>query len=142
MIRAVYDTNILISAFIGIGPPFKVLSAVFDGRVRRIITKDLLEEFDNVIHRKKFGFTKYQIEKMQSIILRVSEIIQIKEKVDVIKDDPDDNIILECAKEGKVKYVISGDSHLLKLERWKNIEIITANKFLKILKKEENPLKN
>jgi putative PIN family toxin of toxin-antitoxin system len=133
MIRAVYDTNILISAFIGKGPPYKVLSAVYDGKVRLIISPEIFDEFKNVIPRKKFGFTKQQIEKMSSIILQVSEFIQPKEKINLIKIDPKDNIILECAKASNVKYIVSGDPHLLKLEKWNDIEIISAKKFLKIL---------
>lgn len=33
MLKAVYDTNILISALIGHGPPYKILNAVFKGKV-------------------------------------------------------------------------------------------------------------
>ena len=137
MIRAVYDTNILVSAFIGRGAPKKALDAVFDGRVRLILSPAILDEFKDVISRRKFGFTRPQIEKMPSVILLASELIEPQDKVDVVKEDPKDNMILECAKAGNVKYVVSGDSHLLKLKKWNNIEIITAKNFLDILKNEK-----
>ena len=69
---------------------------------------------------------------MLSLIIQVSEI-HPKEKIDVIKEDPEDNNILESAKFGKVKYIVSGDAHLLKLDTWVGIKIITAKNFLKIL---------
>jgi len=53
------------------------------------------------------------------------------EKLVIIKDDPDDNKILECAKAGKVEIIVSNDNHLLKLKEFKRIKIITPKEFLK-----------
>lgn len=137
MIEAVYDTNILVSSFIGKGPPHNVFNAVLKGKVKLISSPEIIEEFNNVIPREKFKFTEKQIKQAKSIVLRISNIIEPKEKVNVIKEDPDDNKILECAKAGKVKYIVSGNIHLLKLKKWLNIKIVTANEFMKILKKEK-----
>jgi len=38
---------------------------------------------------------------------------------------------LECAKEGKVDYVITNDKHLLKIKEFEGIKIITPEQFLK-----------
>ena len=69
---------------------------------------------------------KLSIEKIRSI----STIIVPKEKVDIIKDDPDDNAILECAIAGKVKYIVTNDRHLLNLKKFRKIWILTPEKFL------------
>jgi len=137
MINAVYDTNILISSFIGKGPPHQVFDAVLKGKVKLILSPEIIEEFNDVIPRKKFGFTEKQIKKAKSIVLRVSIIIEPEEKVNIIKADPDDNKFLECAKAAKVKYIVSGNKHLLKLKKWEKIKIVTANEFMKILKKKK-----
>jgi len=50
--------------------------------------------------------------------------------VDLIKDDPDDNIILECALAADVKYIITGDPHLLNLEWFEKIKIISPATFV------------
>jgi predicted nucleic acid-binding protein len=50
--------------------------------------------------------------------------------IDVVSEDPEDNRILECAVEAKANYIITGDSHLLKLSRHLNIEILNATAFL------------
>jgi predicted nucleic acid-binding protein len=50
--------------------------------------------------------------------------------VDLIRDDPDDNIILECALAAGVKYIITGDPHLLKLVSFEKIKIISPATFV------------
>jgi len=137
MIKAVYDTNILVSSFIGKGPPHIVFDAVLKSKVKLISSLEIIEEFNEVIPRKKFCFTEKQIKKAKSIVLRVSNIIEPKEKIWIVKEDPDDNKFLECAKAAKVKYIVSGNIHLLKLKKWSNINIVTANEFMKILKGEK-----
>jgi predicted nucleic acid-binding protein len=56
-----------------------------------------------------------------------------KNKVSVIKENDDDNRILECAIEGKVQYLISGDrKHLLPLKEYQRIKILSPAEFLKL----------
>ena len=78
------------------------------------------------------------MQKKQLIVLRVTEkviqncdIIQPKLKLAIVKEDSDDNKILECAVAGKVNFVISQDNHLLKIGKFRGIPIIKPNEFLK-----------
>jgi predicted nucleic acid-binding protein len=50
-----------------------------------------------------------------------------------VLEDPEDNRILECAVEAEANYIVSGDSHLLKLSRYRNIEVLNAVGFLEKL---------
>ena len=50
--------------------------------------------------------------------------------LDVITDDPDDNRILECAVAASASYIISGDDHLLALEKYKGIVVLPPAGFL------------
>ncbi len=52
------------------------------------------------------------------------------EKLAVVTADPTDKIFLECALEGKVDYIISGDEHLIDLKVYEGIPIIKARDFL------------
>ena len=70
---------------------------------------------------------KITIEKIVSL----STIIKPVEKLIIVKDDPDDNKVLECAKAGKVDFVISNDNHLLKLKKFEKIKIASPRDFLK-----------
>lgn len=56
------------------------------------------------------------------------EIIEAKTKVEISRD-PDDDKFIGCAKDGKALYIVSGDKDLLVLEKYEDIEIITANEF-------------
>jgi predicted nucleic acid-binding protein len=55
------------------------------------------------------------------------------ETLNVVLEDSEDNRILECAVEAKVNYIISGDLHLLKLNRYRNIEVLNVAAFLERL---------
>jgi len=54
--------------------------------------------------------------------------------VKVIADDPDDDKFLACATEGGADYVVSGDHHLLNLNSYQGICIVTPAAFLHVLK--------
>ena len=132
MHKIVLDTNILVSAIGWKGAPRKVLDLCIDNKLEIIISKELLDEFINVIYRPKFDFiqedTKINIIRY---LLTLSDYVEPKIKLNIIKEDKKDNKFLECALEGNAKFIISGDSHLLKLKEFEGIKILNASKFLK-----------
>ena len=66
------------------------------------------------------------------LIIRNSIIVEPKEKIVIVKDDPKDNIFIETAVAGDVDYIVSQDNHLLKLKEFRGIKIITPEEFNKI----------
>jgi predicted nucleic acid-binding protein len=48
----------------------------------------------------------------------------------VIAADPDDDKALACAKAARVQVIVSGDSHLLDLDEYEGIRIMTVNQLL------------
>jgi len=52
---------------------------------------------------------------------------------DILKEDPNDNIIIDCAFEGKVDFIVSQDKPLLKLGEFQGIRIVSPEEFLRIL---------
>jgi uncharacterized protein len=52
--------------------------------------------------------------------------------------DPDDNIVLGTAVSGRAAFIVTGDRHLLELERFEGIQIITVDAALKILQAEKS----
>jgi putative PIN family toxin of toxin-antitoxin system len=130
---AVYDTNILISAFIGRGSPHKALKAVFAGKVRLIISPDILIEFEDVISGPKFNYTEKHVRRILTVVFKVAKVVEPDFTVEMVKEDPDDNKVIEAAIAGKAEYIVTGDKHLLSLAKVKNISIISAKDFLKIL---------
>jgi predicted nucleic acid-binding protein len=56
------------------------------------------------------------------------------ETLDVIKADPSDNRILECAVAAKSEFIVSGDGrHLLPLRSYKGISILKVSEFVQWL---------
>jgi predicted nucleic acid-binding protein len=51
----------------------------------------------------------------------------------VVKNDPDDDKVLACARSANVDAILSGDIHLLSLREYAGIAIITVNQFLERL---------
>lgn len=132
MIRLVLDTNILISA-LGWkeGNPRKIFEGCLFGKYRLIESMDLIREFLDVFERDKFSFISEE-DKQEFIVqlFEICDLIETKTKINIIEDDPKDNIVLECAYDGKAEYIVSGDPHLLKLKEFKGIKIITPKNFL------------
>ncbi|MEK6918341.1 MAG: putative toxin-antitoxin system toxin component, PIN family [Nanoarchaeota archaeon] len=134
MLRIVPDTNVLISAFISEGNEYKFLRLARQGKFHLILSSEILEEFNEVIARDKFGFSARQITDFNTqLLLTASEIVSPKERLKVVKDDPDDDKIIETAVEGKADYIISGDNHLLKIKGFRGIKIMNAGEFLRTL---------
>jgi putative PIN family toxin of toxin-antitoxin system len=63
----------------------------------------------------------------------VSDFVNPSKTINVVLEDPEDNRILECAVEAEANYIVTGDFHLLKLSRYRNIEVVNAVAFLEKL---------
>jgi predicted nucleic acid-binding protein len=50
----------------------------------------------------------------------------------VVKEDPDDNRVLECAVGARAEFIVMGDKHLLQLEEYAGIRIMKVADFLKL----------
>jgi len=135
MLKIIADTNVLVSAFITFGNEYEILKLAKLEQIKIILSLKLLEEFNDVIKREKFGFSKEQIENFTKQILDITETIYSSTKIDVIKEDMDDNKVLEAAIDGKIDYIVSGDEHLLKLKEFKDIKIVNVKEFLSLIKR-------
>lgn len=133
-IKIVADTNVLVSAFLWQGETAKIFDLVEEGRIVFHLNKRMLNEFKRVL---KYPRISKQILKRElspeSIIKSLSKVgilIQDKNKVDAIKADPSDNMILSCALSAKVDFIVSGDKHLLDLKDFQGIPILSPRQFL------------
>lgn len=133
MIRLVIDTNVFVSALISTRSIPALLLDEAGRKYSPYISKEILDEVEDIISRKKFRFSIQEISSAMEAILLFSELINPEIKVDVVKSDPDDNKILECAIACKASYIVSGDSHLLELREYGNIKIINPKTALELL---------
>lgn len=133
MLRIVLDTNVLISAIIRNGKPRKLFQLGIDGKYKILTSKEILNEFEGVIHRPKFKMTKDEVIVIVSTLVDSSEKIPLKSNFKVIESDPDDDIIINTAYDGKADYIVSGDPDLKSLKNFKGIKIVSVDEMLKIL---------
>ena len=128
--KVVLDTNILISALGWKGNPRIIFDRVIAGEFELILSYKQLNELLRVLNYPKFKFTDEQKDRFLSILLEVATLVKTNSEIDVIKEDPSDNIILEPANEMKIDYIISGNDHLLKLKDFTRATILTPTEFL------------
>ena len=129
MLRVVLDTNVLVSATITQGKQFEFLELAKLGKIKIVTSPSIVEEFKEVISREKFGFSKEQVSVAIKQILEIAEIVIPQHKLNVIREDIDDNVVLECALESNADFIVSGDFHLLELKSYQNIKIVNATEF-------------
>ena len=141
--RITLDTNVLISGTFWTGDSFRILDMIDNKKLNNVSSKEIIEEYNETIKSDeivdKVDNKKLTMTKIVHNVIKNSEIVEPKEKVNIIVEDPDDNVVLECAKEGKVSHVITNDNHLLKLKEFEGIKIVTPAEFLKILKTDNKP---
>src|SRR5713101_5708355 len=77
-----------------------------------VISPPLLDELEDKL-RAKFGLTPIDAATVRAKLERVADVVVPDFILDLVKDDPDDNRVLECAVAGKADYIVSGDRHLL-----------------------------
>lgn len=61
---------------------------------------------------------------------RPEHLIIPQERINIVRADPADNLVLETVAAGKADATISGDQHLLALRRSQGIRILTARGFV------------
>ena len=99
-----------------------------------ITSPQLLAELVDVLSREKFPETDEKHAKsFLSIISRKASVVTVRRSFRAVPEDPDDDIILSTAYEGKASHVVSGDRHLLNLGRFRGIRIVTVNEMLELL---------
>lgn len=129
--RIVLDTNVLISAILFGGKPRRVLDLVISGSVDCTLSTAILDELKDVLQRPKFGFSADVCFHIIEELHGACDIISPSVSVDVIRSDPDDDRILECAVDAQAHFIVSGDPHLLDLGKFEKIRILSPADYLK-----------
>jgi len=137
MIKAVIDTNILVSGLISPkASPAKIISLWHERKLVLVISEEILKEVERVLFYPKI-FTKYHldknsIDKYVKIFKAFSEVVKPKVKIKLVKTDESDNKFIEAALVAGAGYIVSGDKHLLEIKEFQGIKVIKADEFLKL----------
>ena len=110
-----------------------MLASCLSKNISNFISPTIIDEFNRVLHYDKFQFNPVEIQHALETILSFSTVILPQVKIEIIKDDPADNKILECAVASNATFVVSGDHHLLQLKSYKHINIVSAKQFIELI---------
>ncbi len=130
------DTNVLISATFWNGSSDKILELVEMKYIELILSKEIIDEYVRVLNYKdildKIKEKNLELKRSVEKIISLCMIVEPKEKIKIVRDDPSDDKFFECANAGKVNFIISKDKHLLNIKQFEEIKVVTPEEFLKV----------
>ena len=133
--RIVLDSNLYISAFLSEGGlASKVLELCEEGKLEIYCSPDIIEETQTRLVNK----LKLDEDYVASYIKHIASILKIvvpQKGLKVVKADPDDDKVIECAVEAQANLIVTMDKHLLKLKSYEKIGIIHPKTLTWILPK-------
>lgn len=133
MLSVTADTNIYVSAYQFGGLPRRFIDLAAAGEFRLDISEAILSEILAVL-RDKFKWSAEALQALQDDLRSYTQRVAPTETLDVIKADPPDNRILECAAAAKSDFIVSGDiRHVLTLGQYQGIPIVKVATFLDAL---------
>lgn len=129
--RAVLDTNVLISGVIATGVPHKLLVKGFDHEYQIVVSVETLTEFRQTLlnYPERFHMDEDEVQVEVETIRYFAEFVAPQEDITAVEADPDDDKFLEAAVAGDVDYLVSGDGHLLSLDSFRGIDIVEPRTF-------------
>lgn len=134
-VRIVIDANLFARSLIKPDSnPGRILALVNQNQVELVLSPPIIREIKRILLypkiQKYHQKTAKEIDRYFEDIFLFAWIVEGKEPVDVITNDPTDSKYLSCAIEGEADYIVSGDHHLLDLETYHGIGIVNAKTFL------------
>lgn len=125
----VYDTNSIVSALGFGGSPRTALLLEFTQAWDMYFSEEILSEIERVLRYDKIPVTEEKSNLFLTVMSDEGVLVEPGVSVDASKD-PDDNKFLECALEVDAQYLVSGDSDLLELGKFRSTDIVTPDEFL------------
>jgi putative PIN family toxin of toxin-antitoxin system len=106
--------------------------------IQVFVSLDILQEINRVLEYERIqrilDRSRMKPSTIMGTIFSLSSIVEVEAVVHAIEEDPSDNSVLACAKESNAQFIVSGDRHLLRLENYEGIRILTASRFLEMQK--------
>jgi putative PIN family toxin of toxin-antitoxin system len=132
-VSVVFDTNIYVSALLFGGIPEEIFELAREKSIELIVSPAILLELGKIL-QNKFNFKRREILYALQEIRRIAKVVFPKIKLNIIKNDPPDNHILECALAGQANFIVTGDKkHLRVLNQFRNIKILLPAEFIRII---------
>ena len=127
--KAVLDTNVVMSAIFFGGDPRVIVRAAISRRLELVVTKAVLTEYREVAERLSAVYPGVKYRRPLAILESHLTLVRPASLSGTVCRDPDDDAILSCALGGRAKIICSGDDDLLSLDGYHGLEILTPRAF-------------
>lgn len=140
MYRVVLDTNVFVSGgTISVGAPSQIINHWRNQNFIMVVSPQLLAEYEEVLSRPNvIKFTGLTPQENAQYIRDVADRAYLTHgtlTLDVLINDPDDNMVLACAEEGMATHLVTGNIKDFPFTEYKNIQILSPREFLTLLEK-------
>lgn len=132
MTKVVLDTNVVVSAMlVRRGNEAQVLRLALSKMLLVCVTKEILSEYDEVLHRQKFRFLS---ENSIRAVLKGLSQGEVPRPEFALSASPDlkDNRFLECAEAARADYLVTGNKRHFP-SAWKDTKIVNARELLEAI---------
>lgn len=137
MLRAVADTNVVVSALLWKGTPAALLRAAASGELALCTSAALLDELADALARDKFAARRavsgLTVNALVHRYARLATQVLPAEISPAVPGDPDDDQVLACALAAGADLVISGDKRVRNLKHYHGIRIVDAAQALSLI---------
>lgn len=140
--RAVIDTNILVSSFMRPDtPPAALRRALITGDFELCLSQPLLDELEDVLGREHLAkYLKVPREDIEEFLARLPGLAHWVEEeeleVEAVTVDPDDDVVVATALAGRAQVLVSSDKHLLALRpEYRGVAVMTLGEFVEMLER-------
>ena len=142
MPRAVIDTTVWISGIFWHGIPHQILEMWKAGDFEIIISEAILAEIGRKLNEKatKFEMETEVVNEWLDLIIGEAILVQPQEKIRACRD-PDDDLFLEAAVEGRADFIVSGDKDLTDMGEFRKIKLVKPRQFYDFLTRNRATLK-
>ena len=128
--RLVLDTNVVLSALLWRGTPYRLLTASHaSSTVQLFSSRALLAELADVLTRASLSHRFTQLGKSANEVLddyvAVIALADPRSVPRVVPTDSDDDQVVACALAAQADLIVSGDRDLLDLKQYRGMPIVT-----------------
>ena len=130
MIRAVIDTNVLVSGLLSpSGNEALIILAIHQGLVRPCFTEAIVEEYSEVLSRQKFAFPPDETAALIAMLRRTGEVFD-PEAAPAASPDPGDTKFLQCAHAAQADFIVTGNRRHFPHAPYGPTQVVNAGELL------------
>lgn len=136
--RAVLDTNVIVSAFLSrSGAPARAMELLAQEAFVLLVSEPILEEYVRALAygkvRERHGLDEAAVSSVIDDLAAASVLVESEQSLRVVQGDAADDKFFECAIAGGADVVVSGDAAVLAVEEYRGIAVVTPAVFVELV---------